>query len=154
MPKRSDINPKKEIMDIIKKPFKELDDFFGDEDWVFPIFKKGIFEPEMDVYEKGKDVVAEVSIPDINPEDIKVEVEDGVLKVSGSFQGKKEEGERGKNYWKKEIRKGSFQRAVRLPVDVNEEKTEATYEKGILRVVLPKSEQKKKKGKNIKVKAR
>ncbi len=140
-------------MNIIpRKTFGELENFFSDDDWFFPVFSKKSFDPDMDVYETEKDVVAEINLPNISPENVDVWVEDGLLKVSGNFSEEEEEGEKGKSYWRKEIRKGSFQRAVRLPSEVNEDKTDAVYEKGVLKVTLPKTEPKKKKGKEIKVK--
>lgn len=141
-------------MNIVpRKSFGELDGFFGDDDWFFPVFPtRGSYDPDMDVYETEKEVVAKVSLPDINCEDVKVSVEDGVLKISGKFE--KEEEEKEKNYYRKEIRKGSFQRAVKLPSEVDEEKTDATYERGVLTVILPKIEPKKKEGKEIKIKTK
>ncbi len=141
-------------MNIIpRKPFEELDGFFRDDDWFFPVFsKRGSFEPDMDVYETEKEVVAKVSLPDIDVEDVKVSVEDGILKVSGEFED--EEKEEGKDYWRKEIRSGSFQRATRLPSRVDEVKTKARYEKGVLTITLPKVEEKKQKGKEIKIEAK
>ncbi len=139
-------------MDLIRRPFREIDDFFGEDDWFFPVFKKGFFEPEMDVYETEKEVVAEVNLPDIDPKDVKVEVERDVLKISGGFEKKDERGGEGKNYWHKEIRKESFSRSVRLPAEVDEEKAEANYEKGVLKISLPKAEEKEKRGKEIKIK--
>lgn len=53
---------------------------------------------------------------------------------------KKEEKEKG--YWRREIRTGSFERMVRLPVAVKEDAVEATYEKGVLKIVMPKAEAK------------
>jgi HSP20 family protein len=140
-------------MNIIpRKPFsRELDNFFGEDDWFFPVFPtRGSFDPDMDVYETDKDVVAKIVLPDISCDDVKVSVEENVLKISGDFEEKKEEKE--KNYWRKEIRSGSFQRAVRLPSEVDGEKSEATYEKGVLTIVLPKIKPKKKEEKEIKIK--
>jgi len=62
--------------------------------------------------------------------------------------------EKEKNYWRKEIRKGSFERAVRLPVAVKEDEVEATYEKGILKIVMPKIETKSKSKIKIQVKGK
>lgn len=140
-------------MNIIpRKPFRELDDFFGDDDWFLPVFPRRGSEPEMDVYETEKEIVAEISLPDMEEKDVKVSVEDGVLRVVGEKEEKDEE--KGKNYWRREIRKGSFERAVALPSEVDEDKTEATYEKGVLKITMPKVEQKKKTGKEIKVKCK
>ena len=123
------------------KPFSDLDKFFGDDDWLLPVFPRmELTKPAMDVKETDKEVVAEVEIPGFDPEKVDVSVEDGVLKVRGSMDEKKEEKEKG--YWRKEIHTGSFERIVRLPVAVKENAVEATYEKGVLKIVMPKAEAK------------
>jgi HSP20 family protein len=133
------------------RPFSDLDKFFGDEDWLLPVFPRIEFaKPAMDLKETDKEVVAEVEIPGFDPEKIDVSVEDGVLRVKGSMDEKKEEKEKG--YWRKEIRKGSFERMVRLPVAVKENAVEATYEKGVLKIVMPKAEAKPSSKVKIKVK--
>ncbi len=143
-------------MNIIKRPFGELDDFFpGNEDdnWFFPVFSKNMYDPDVDVYETEKDVVAKASIPDINPDDVKVSIEDNVLKISGDFE-KKDKEDKGRNYWKREIKKGSFSRSLRLPAEVDEDKADASYNKGVLEIVVPKKEPEKRKEKEIKVKSK
>jgi HSP20 family protein len=121
------------------KPFSDLDKFFGDDDWLMPVFPRmELIKPAMDVKETDKEVIAEVEIPGFDPEKVDVSVEDGVLRVKGSMDEKKEEKEKG--YWRKEIRSGSFERMVRLPVAVKEDSVEATYEKGVLKIVMPKAE--------------
>jgi len=133
------------------KPFGEMDDFFGNDDWFLPIVPKGASGPSMDVYETDKDVVAEVNLPGVDPKKIDVSVKDNILRVSGSSEEEKEE--KKKDYWKKEIRKGSFDRAVRLPATVKDGSAEASYEKGVLKITMPKSEEEKGDGKiEIKVK--
>ncbi len=131
-------------------PRRQLGNFFRDDDWFFPVFPSREFsEPEMDIYETDKDVVAKVSLPEIDPNNVKVSVEDDVLMVEGDFGEEDEEKE--KNYYRKEIRRGSFQKAVRLPAEVDENKAKADYKKGVLEIVLPKTEPKEKKKKEIKV---
>jgi len=135
------------------RPFSDLDKFFGDDDWLLPVFPRMDFtKPAMDVKETEKEVVAEVEIPGFDPEKVDVSVEDGVLKVRGSMDEKKEEKDKG--YWRKEIRKGSFERMVRLPVAVKEDAVEATYEKGVLKIVMPKAEEKPSSKVKIQVKSK
>lgn len=123
------------------KPFSDMDRFFGDDDWLLPVFPRvELIKPAIDMYETDKDVVAEVNIPDFDPEKVDVSVEDGILKVKGSMEEKKEEKE--KEYWRKEIRKGSFERMMRLPTAVKEDEVEATYQKGVLKIIMPKAESK------------
>jgi HSP20 family protein len=133
------------------KPFSDLDKFFSDDDWLLPIFPRTeLAKPAMDLKETDKEVVAEVEVPGFDPEKIDVSVEDGVLRVKGSMDEKKEEKEKG--YWRKEIRTGSFERLVRLPVAVKEDGVEATYDKGVLKIIMPKAETKPTSKVKIKVK--
>ena len=133
------------------KPFSDLDRFFEDDDWFLPVIPRwGAMKPAMDVYETEKDVIAEVSIPDFDPEKVEISVEDDVLKVSGKMDEKKEEKDKG--YWRKEIRKGSFERMVRLPVAVKKDAMDATYEKGVLKITMPKAEAKPTSKVKIKIK--
>jgi len=133
------------------RPFSDLDKFFGDDDWLLPVFPRlGFSKPAMDVKETEKEVVAEVELPGFDPKNVEVSVKDGVLRVSGKMDEEKEEKEKG--YWRKEIRRGSFERMVRLPVAVKETAVEATYEKGILTIVMPKAEVKPSSKIKIKVK--
>ncbi len=132
------------------KPFQDVRDFFDDEDWFFPVFSKRSAEPDMDVYETERDVVAEISVPDFDPKNIDILVQDGVLRVSGKEEEKKEDKKKG--YWKKEIKRGSFERMVRVPVPVNGEKTDAVYESGVLKISMPKKKITEKNNEKIKIK--
>ncbi len=123
------------------KPFSEIDKFFGDEEWLLPVFP-GVesLKPAMDVYETEKEVVAKINLPGFDPKKVEVTVEKGILKVSGKMEEKEEEKKKG--YWRKEIRQGSFERVTRLPAEVKEDAVKATYEKGVLKIVMPKMETK------------
>uniref|UniRef100_A0A7C4M5T0 Hsp20/alpha crystallin family protein n=1 Tax=candidate division CPR3 bacterium TaxID=2268181 RepID=A0A7C4M5T0_UNCC3 len=123
------------------KPFADMDKFFSEEDWLMPVFPKmDIIKPAMDVKENEKEIVAELEIPGFDPEKIDISVEDGVLRVKGVLDEKKEEKDKG--YWRKEIRTGSFERMIRLPVEVKENEVAAVYEKGILKINMPKAKPK------------
>jgi len=133
------------------KPFSDLDNFFNNDDWLLPVFPRmDISKPAMDIYETNKNVVAKVNVPDFDPEKIDVSVEDGILRVNGKVDEQKEEKEKG--YWRKEIRKSSFERIVRLPVAVKENEVNAVYEKGILKITMPKAKTEAKRKVQIKVK--
>ncbi len=108
-------------------------------------------KPAIDLYETDNELVAEANIPDFNPDDISISIENDNLIISG--ESKEENEEERKGYYKKEIRRGSFERMVRLPMPVDEDKINATYEKGILKVIMPKAEEKRE-GKKIKIKSK
>jgi len=136
------------------RPFGDLDRFFDEDfDWHPVIPFRGFKEPAMDVYETDKEVIAEISVPGYDPKKVHIEVKDNVLYVEGSMEKKEEE--KGKNFFRKEIRRGSFSRVISLLAQVKEDKAEATYEDGILKVVIPKKEiVPAKKGKKIEVKTK
>jgi len=132
------------------RPFGDLDKFFSDDEWLFPVWHLKQ-EPAMDIYETDKDVVAKVNLPGVDPEKVEISVENGMLKVSGKMEEKQEE--KKKDYYRKEIRYGSFERIAKLPADVKEKEIEATYDKGVLEIVMPKVE-KAKAEKKIKIKVK
>lgn len=123
-------------MAIIKwEPFGELDRLFGEMP-EFPRLSKFDMDLAVDLYEKDDAVVAEMNLPGIDPDKIDVSVEGNYLRVSGSREETKEE--KKKHYYSKEIRRGAFERVVRLPVSVQTGKVKAEYEGGMLRVTMPK----------------
>lgn len=134
------------------RPFEEMERMFEEEFSKFPKFEeKGVFAPEMDVYETDKDVVAEVSLPGVEPEKVDVSVEDNTLTVKGSTEKKVEVKKKG--YYRKEISSGSFYRSMTLPVPVVKEKAKAEFKNGILTITLPKAKPEKK-GKKIEIKVK
>ncbi len=114
--------------------FNDFDNFF-EEDFVplIPAFK--VSETPVDVYEKDGKVYVEMPLSGYNPEDINIEAEDNKLKISGKIE--KKEKEEGKNYYRREIRKGSFEKTITLPAGVNAEEGEADFENGLLKISFP-----------------
>lgn len=99
--------------------------------------------PSVDVVRKEDKLVLRADLPGIKPDDVKIEVEDDVLTVSGEHREEREEEK--ENYMRRERRYGSFSRSMSLPQGVTAEDIEATTEDGVLEVTipLPKSEEKK-----------
>src|ERR1700741_1029156 len=105
------------------------------------------FAPPVDVYEDEHNVTLKIEVPGIDEKDIDVRIENNVLTVHGERKFEKEEKE--ENYRRVERQYGSFPRPFTLPTTVDAEKVQADYEKGILKIVLPKKA--KAKPKQIKV---
>lgn len=108
------------------------------------------FVPALDVYQTAADVVVETTLPGMNPKDVNVSIENDVLTIEGSMEKKTEVDE--KDYYRKEIHSGSFHRAVALPSSVKGDDAKATYENGVLKIVIPKREEVKPKKVSIDVK--
>jgi HSP20 family protein len=107
--------------------------------------------PAVDVSEKDKQYDITAELPGLTEKDIEVKTSNGVLTIKGEKKEEKEERE--KNYYLSERRYGSFVRSFRLPEGVDADKIEATFAKGVLTVVLPKSAEAQKSEKKITVKA-
>jgi HSP20 family protein len=136
-------------MAIIRwEPFHEMNRFFDDDFFPVPNMFRAGWDLAVDVYEEGGSVVAEMNLPGIDPDNIEVTVEDDFLKISGSREEKKEE--KNKEYFSREIKRGSFERVVRLPATVKGDVAEAEYCDGVLRVVVPKKEEAKPKKISVK----
>ncbi len=133
----------------IMDPFEEMQRMMSE----MPNMAQGqmkIFAPALDIYEKGDNVVAEMPLAGVDPENVEVNIEDTTLIVKGSSGSATEVDE--KNYYRKEVRQGSFYRAVALPVPVLKDKASAVSENGILRITIPKAPEVKAKHVPIKVK--
>ena len=142
------------------RPFGDIEKWFGEE-WPEEWFERPrwgrmlpmIRTPKMDIYETNDKVVAEVELPGVEPKNIEVEVKDNYLRVEAKAEEKKEEKKKG--YYRKEISAGYYKRVVPLPVEVIGEKAEASFEGGLLKVVIPKKKPvKKEEKKPIKIKVK
>ena len=94
------------------------------------------FAPAVDVYEDEHQVTLKIEVPGIDEKDIDVQVENNTLTVHGERKIEKEEKE--ENYRRVERQYGSFTRTFTLPQTVDTEKVAATYDKGVLKIALPK----------------
>ena len=125
-------------------PFRELmrsweDDLAG-----------GDFAPAIDVYQDKDNVIVEMDVPGIDTDKLDISVENDVLTVSGSREEKKEV--KREDYYRKEVRSGSFSRSVILPMQVKGDEAQAEFKKGVLKVILPKAEEVKPKKIEVKIK--
>lgn len=121
---------------IFNSPLSNLfESFFNDD---FFVREYASFVPSVNVSEEKDKFNIELSAPGFNKSDFKLEVEKGVLTISGKHETAKETAE--KNYTRKEFNYGSFQRSFTLPENVNEDNISAKYENGILKIELNKKE--------------
>lgn len=92
--------------------------------------------PTLDVKEDDTRILVEAELPGLDEKDVELTLRDHMLTISG--EKKFEKREEKDDYHIMERRYGSFQRTLRLPETVDEEKIEAVVEKGVLKVTLPK----------------
>ena len=140
-------------------PFNDFDSMRREMDRLWDSLYEGTVEgrpredsvwlPSVDVSETKSDIVVKAELPGMDPKDIDVSLSDGHLMIKG--QKKHEKEEKDEDYHFVERSYGSFVRAVHLPKQVKNEKISASYKNGVLKIVLPKSEEAKTKEVKIKV---
>lgn len=113
-----------------------LDRFFNDS--VSASLKQ--FSPSIDIAEDEKSYEIYVAVAGMKKSDFKIELIDGKLTISG--ERKLEDKKEGKNFHSIETQYGAFRRSFFMPEDVLEDQVDASYEDGILKLVLPKKEKK------------
>lgn len=96
------------------------------------------WSPSVDVFENENDLVLKADLPEVDPKEVSVEVENGTLTLKGSR--KFEDTQNGRGYHRIERSYGSFVRAFSLPDTVDPEKVKADYKTGVLTITLAKKE--------------
>jgi HSP20 family protein len=113
--------------------------------------KRGEWTPAIDLIRNKEKLILRVDMPGITPEDVKIEVRDDIITVSGQHEEKTEE--KDENYVRRERRFGSFSRSIALPSGVDPDRIEATGKHGVVEVTIPLPAEKKAKSVEIKPKA-
>lgn len=134
-------NPTRDLFSLRHHMNGLFDDFFyptrktnGDEglrDW----------NPAVDIYEEADNIVVKAELPGVDKEGINVDVKDRVLTIKGERTMDNEVNE--DKYYRREHTYGSFERAFTLPLDVDPEVIKAEYKDGVLKVMVPKPEERK-----------
>ena len=107
--------------------------------------------PSVDISETKDNFVVKAELPGLEAKDVNVSISGDVLTIKGEKKTEEEE-EKDEHYHCVERYSGSFQRVFQLPSGVKTDMIEATFDKGVLRVTLPKVEEARKKEIDIKVK--
>jgi len=141
-------------------PFQEMEQMFED------FFQRRFFTPSwmprfrfpevadvsasVDMFEEGNNLVIKAEIPGMKKEEISIDFAGDTITISG--EKKSEERTERKDYHRVERSFGSFSRRLRLPVEIQVDKSQATFKDGVLEIRMPKSETEKEKVRKITVK--
>jgi HSP20 family protein len=130
------------------EPARELTTLQSEMNRLFNSFFEGNGEgsprrwtPSMDLVEVEDHLVLRADLPGLSEEDVNIEVQDNVLTVSGERTTEREEKREG--YYRMERAFGNFSRSMTLPEGVDAEKIQASFDKGVLEVRIPKPEERK-----------
>jgi HSP20 family protein len=127
---------------LLREMTSEFDRMFGEPARPFfrwPLRRRATTEfgwyPQIDVFEKDNRLVTKIDLPGMKKEDVKVEVTDGQLAISG--ERKHEAEEKGEEFYRSEREYGSFYRSVPLPEGAKVDDVKATFTDGVLEVSVP-----------------
>ena len=122
-----------ELDKVFEAPFGSAFRWPSSRGFAFP--EAANWAPEIDVFERDNRLVTKVDLPGLKKEDVKVEVTDGYLSISGERKAETEE--KKDNVYRCERSYGSFYRAVPLPEGTKLEDVTATFADGVLEVSVP-----------------
>lgn len=103
--------------------------------------------PKVDVIDREGEVVLRAEVPGVRKEDLDVSVSDNAVTIRGETRHEEKE-EKG-DYYRSEMRRGSFARTIALPSNVNADQAKASFSDGVLELTLPKVEKTKKRSVRI-----
>ncbi|MFA4942229.1 MAG: Hsp20/alpha crystallin family protein [Patescibacteria group bacterium] len=119
---------------LADNPFEDMDKVMRD------LAPEGVnqmgFSPAVDIYEDKNNVIIETQLAGIDPAKVDISIDHDILTIKG--EGEKKSEVEDKNYYRKEIRRGSFFRSIQLPTHVAGEKASAMATDGVLKISVPK----------------
>ena len=113
----------------------------------------GFAAPSLDIAETDGAIEVTADLPGIEPSEIEVTVDNGVLTISGTREREEEKDDAERNYHRLERFRGRFVRRVALPAGIDEDAVSASHDKGVLTIRVPKAEKAGPDGRRIEVKA-
>jgi HSP20 family protein len=119
-------------------PFAELSELRTRFDRIYDGLTGGTersWVPAIDVARENGNLIVRADVPGIKPEEVKIEVEDDILTVSGEHEESTET--KSKEYVRRERRYGSFRRSMALPRGVDAKQIKATTHDGVVEVTIP-----------------
>ena len=111
----------------------------------FNLASAALLMPRLDLKATDKEYRVTIELPGVEEKDIAIDVEDGLLVISGEKKCEAKSDEDAKGYQRMERRYGSFRRVLSLPEDVTVENIAASFENGVLDIAIPRQKSKDKK---------
>ena len=112
-------------------------------------FQRGGWLPQIETFRRGDKLVLRADLPGLRKEDVDVEIEDGILTISGERSNENEEDREG--YYHSERSYGQFQRSLALPEGVTGDNCDATFKDGVLEVTIPMPKQNERSAKKVQI---
>jgi len=130
---RGKYRPWYDFKNLRRDLYRFMDNFFERE----PDWEPGIWEPPVDLVETEDGYIVVAEIPGMSRDDIKINIQNGALYLSGEKKSLHPE----QSLLKSECYYGRFRRRLTLPGEIDRDKVSAKYQNGVLQITLPKMEQ-------------
>jgi HSP20 family protein len=134
---RRGFSPFPELMDLQRS----LDRIFGGQQYGLGEQALSGWQPLVDIFENDSEIIIKVELPEVNKDDVQVNLDDRTLTIKGERRLEFEDQRDG--YHRVERSYGQFARSFTVPPNINREGLKAGYKDGVLRVRLPKAEEAK-----------
>jgi len=122
----------------------------GQQGGISPLAQGGLWAPQVEVFERGNNLVIRADLPGLTRDDVDVEVDEDALIIRGERHSDVEDEQEG--FYRSERSYGSFYRAIPLPDNIDASACNATFRDGVLEVSLPKPPQQQSRARRIDVK--
>lgn len=100
--------------------------------------------PKVDILDRDNEIEVQAALPGFSKDDLEISINNQMITLRATTQKQEEQKTEGK-YFRREIRRGEFQRTLALPENVDFDNAQASFKDGILRVVIPKTEKSQRK---------
>jgi HSP20 family protein len=143
---------------LMRRFSEEMDNLFADfglgRGLLAPIEKgtnlaQGLWSPQVEMFERGNNVVVRADLPGLTSDDVNVEVADNGITIEG--ERKKENEEKGEGYYRSERTYGRFFRRLPLPEGVKADDAQATFTNGVLEITMPAAKSEPRKSRRLKI---
>ncbi len=118
---------------------REAMDRLFDEAFTRPLSLMNVSLPTIDMYQTDDEVVVEVAVPGLKPDEVQLTITGDTLTIRGEYKAEQED--KNRTYHIRERQYGAFERSILLPTEVNADKAKAEFENGMLTITLPKAEE-------------
>lgn len=147
--------PEGNPLNVFQREMNRLfDDFFkgtGIKPWAEEMESLGAFTPQVNMTEDEKSIQVSAELPGLDEKDLEISLSKDALTIKGEKKQENEHKDKEAYYLERSF--GTFTRVLPIPKDVNTEKAEASFKKGVLTITLPKLEKEKQSQKKIRIKA-
>jgi len=144
---------------LMRRMMSDMDRLFGSWGALSPTFddftspfqsiERSLWSPQVDVFERGEELVVHADLPGLRQDDVKVNVDQGVLTISGQRSQEESRKDQKGNVYHSERSFGSFQRSIVLPDGTDTDQIRASFENGVLEVTAPLPKQAQQRGREV-----